>query len=264
MRPIISAVLVMREALRTHRAPLAPVHAPLLFMRASRGKPKGTVRVSFGRAIGGATPDKVAAACDDARPIGDGSRFIARCPNPKHFDRHRSFSIGPGHSQATVVNCFARCDPIEVLSALRERGVVVGRPRGDSYPGSRPALSRPVGKLALVADDPWRIVLPVPDDAPVLPSMRRGQHWVYRDAEGRRWVQRSVKIEMMAARTSFRGLTGETSRMVALNGAARHFPALSDFIDLTGWQLALTCQSPSSRAKNAAILEIESALRSSG
>jgi hypothetical protein len=141
--------------------------------------------VSFGRAVGEATPAEVAAACDDARPIGDGSCFIARCPNPKHLDRHRSFSIGPGHSQPTVVNCLARCDPVAVLAALRARGVVVGRPRGDSYPGSRPALARPVGKLALVADDPWRIVLPVPDDAPVFPSMQRVQHWVYRDAEGR-------------------------------------------------------------------------------
>jgi putative DNA primase/helicase len=69
-------------------------------------------------------------AVDIARALGgrrSGKRYICRCPVSSHGrgrgDRNPSLSICDG-DRGLMVNCFAGCEPRDVLGVLRERGLI--------------------------------------------------------------------------------------------------------------------------------------------
>ena len=69
-------------------------------------------------------------AVDIARALGgrrSGKRYICRCPVSSHGRgrgyRNPSLSICDG-DRGLMVNCFAGCDPRDVLGVLRERGLI--------------------------------------------------------------------------------------------------------------------------------------------
>jgi len=59
-----------------------------------------------------------------------GSYGMARCPC--HEDRTPSLSISDGQDNTLLVNCFANCDPVDILRVLRERGLLESSGRAPS------------------------------------------------------------------------------------------------------------------------------------
>jgi putative DNA primase/helicase len=85
-----------------------------------------------------------------AQRLPDGS-YLVPCPvsshGKGHSDRHPSLQISDGAS-ALLVHCHARCDPRDVLEALRQRGLLEDAPPRISQPDrdwvdARSALRRP-------------------------------------------------------------------------------------------------------------------------
>ena len=59
--------------------------------------------------------------CDALSGHWHGSYGTARCPC--HEDRTPSLSISDGEDGRLLVNCFAGCDPVEILRALNGQGL---------------------------------------------------------------------------------------------------------------------------------------------
>ena len=95
--------------------------------------------------------------------------------------RNWSLDLKRGTKQAIILSCRAHCENGKVIDRLREMGLWA--PRGEAQP-------RP---LTLVPRDPepdsdagWKIIFPIPDNAPPVPERPgRVARWTYRDAEGR-------------------------------------------------------------------------------
>lgn len=67
-----------------------------------------------------------------------GAQGQARCPVQGHEDRNPSLSISDGETVRTVVKCFGGCSQVDVLNALRDRGLWSSfDPRG-TPPRNRP------------------------------------------------------------------------------------------------------------------------------
>jgi hypothetical protein len=92
-----------------------------------------------------------------ARALGgkrNADGYICHCPVPSHGkgrgDRHPSLSLRDGDS-AVLVHCFANCDRIDVLDALRTRGLLDARNNAHSRLGTpaRPAHDADQAALAI-------------------------------------------------------------------------------------------------------------------
>jgi hypothetical protein len=80
-------------------------------------------------------------AASIARALGgkrNSDGFLCRCPVPSHGkrrgDRNPSLSVRDGDT-ALLVHCFGNCDPLDVLDALRRRGLI--EERDDDRPAPR-------------------------------------------------------------------------------------------------------------------------------
>jgi hypothetical protein len=73
--------------------------------------------------------------------LADGA-YLVPCPVPSHGkgrgDRHPSLRVGDGETRL-LVNCFAGCDPRDVLDTLRRRGLL----DESTSAAARPASTRP-------------------------------------------------------------------------------------------------------------------------
>jgi putative DNA primase/helicase len=89
--------------------------------------------------------------------LRNGAGFLCRCPVPGHGagrgDRSPSLSIADGGA-GLLLQCFAGCDPRDVLAVLRRRGLVDGRERSEVPVKARkpPALR----ELQPTELDTWR------------------------------------------------------------------------------------------------------------
>ena len=123
------------------------------------------------------TPEELAAALGGGKRIGGELRV--QCPS--HQDENWSLDLKRGTKQAIILSCRAHCENGKVIDRLREMGLWA--PRGEAQP-------RP---LTLVPRDPepdsdagWKIIFPIPDNAPPVPERPgRVARWTYRDAQGR-------------------------------------------------------------------------------
>ena len=124
----------------------------------------------------------------DARTITDalggrwsGSNGMARCPC--HEDRDPSLSISDGQDGKLLVNCFAGCDPVDILRALNGQGLSEpsreppapglhrrdnGRAALDIWREARPAAGTLVEKYLRCRG----IALPVPPSIRYHPGLR--------------------------------------------------------------------------------------------
>jgi len=126
-----------------------------------------------------------ARAITEALPGGrwHGSYGMARCPC--HDDREPSLSISDGQDGKLLVNCFAGCDPVDILRALNGLGLSEpsteppsprlhhrdnGRAARDIWRESRPAAGTLVERYLRRRG----ITLPVPPSTRFHPGLRHG------------------------------------------------------------------------------------------
>jgi predicted DNA-binding transcriptional regulator AlpA len=64
------------------------------------------------------------------KPVPGG--YLVHCPVPSHGsgrgDQNPSLSVADGRDGKLLVHCHAGCNPVDVLAALRARGLIGGRP----------------------------------------------------------------------------------------------------------------------------------------
>jgi putative DNA primase/helicase len=63
----------------------------------------------------------------------NGRGYLCRCP--AHDDKTPSLSVGTGRDERLLVQCFAGCDPRDVLAELRRMGILDTRERGNRRAG---------------------------------------------------------------------------------------------------------------------------------
>lgn len=70
--------------------------------------------------------------------VRSGASYLCRCPVPSHGkgkgDRRPSLSIAAGDDGRLLVKCFSGCDPRDVLSELRRRGLLDDAPEAKRAP----------------------------------------------------------------------------------------------------------------------------------
>ena len=97
-----------------------------------------------------------------ARPRRNGSGWLVLCP--VHGDKRPSLSIREGKDGKILVKCFSGCEGREILTTLREMGLLDGRTP------SRPIPQAPPGNTERQADrasDLWNEAHPIESGDPV-------------------------------------------------------------------------------------------------
>ncbi len=117
------------------------------------------------------TAQQIATELGGAKRSGEG--WQALCP--AHKDRTPSLSVSDGDGGKVLFRCHAGCEQSAVLDALKARGLWGGD--GHRHEGRQPP-----------EPEPWRPIVPVPDDAPrQIPAHRLGKptgKWGYRSETG--------------------------------------------------------------------------------
>ena len=115
---------------------------------------------------------EIAQALGGAKKTGGG--WQARCP--AHKDKNPSLSLADGATDKVLFHCQAGCEQSAVIDALKSRGLWEGTD-GSRHAGRQPPKP-----------EPWRPIVPVPDNAPrQIPQHRLGKpsgKWAYRNEAG--------------------------------------------------------------------------------